>query len=40
MSHTWVFTYAPLLKKAFHKKKRKPGDRWRLDKTHLRVKGQ
>ncbi len=36
----WVVKYAPLLEKAFHKKKRQPGDRWRLDETYLRVKGQ
>jgi transposase-like protein len=25
---------------AFHKKKKRPGDRWRLDETYLKVKGQ
>ena len=35
----WVVKYAPLLKKSFHKKKRQPGDFWRLDETYLRVKG-
>ncbi len=36
----WVVKYAPLLEEAFHKKKKKPGDRWRLDETYLKVKGQ
>ncbi len=36
----WVIHYAPLLEKAFHKKKRKPGDRWRLDETYIKVKGE
>ena len=36
----WVFHYSPQLEKAFHKKKKKPGDRWRLDETYIRVKGQ
>ena len=28
------------LYKAFHKKKRQPGNRWRLDETYIKVKGQ
>ena len=36
----WVIKYVPLLKKAFHKKKKQTGDRWRLDETYLKVKGQ
>jgi putative transposase len=36
----WVIKYAPLLEKAFHKKKKKPGSRWRLDETYIKVKGQ
>jgi transposase-like protein len=36
----WVVHYAPKLEKAFHKKKRRAGDRWRMDETYLKVKGQ
>ena len=36
----WVIFYAPLLEKAFHKKKKRPGDRWRLDETYIKVKGE
>jgi transposase-like protein len=36
----WVIFYAPLLEKAFYKKKKRPGDRWRLDETYLKVKGE
>jgi putative transposase len=36
----WVIFYAPLLEKAFHKKNRRPGDRWRLDETYIKVKGE
>ena len=36
----WVIHYAPMLEKAFHNKKRKPGDRWRLDETYIKVKGE
>jgi len=36
----WVVHYAPELEKAFHKKKRNPGDRWRLDETYIKVKGE
>ncbi len=32
--------YTSLLEQAFHKKKKKPGDRWRLDKTYIKVKGK
>ncbi len=35
----WVVHYAPRLEQAFHKKK-KPGDRWRLDETYIKVKGE
>jgi transposase-like protein len=28
------------MEKAFHKKKKRPGDRWRLDETYIKVKGQ
>lgn len=36
----WVVHYAPLLEEVFHKKKKRPGDRWRLDETYIKVKGQ
>ncbi len=36
----WVVHYAPKLEKAFHKKKKRPGDRWRMDETYVKVKGQ
>ena len=36
----WVVHFAPRLEKAFHKKKKKPGSRWRMDETYLRVKGE
>ena len=35
----WVFKYAPELEKAFHQLKKRPGDRWRLDETYIKVKG-
>jgi putative transposase len=35
-----VVRYAPKLEKAFHQKKKRPGGRWRLDETYLKVKGQ
>ena len=36
----WVAHYAPKLEKAFHKNKKRPGDRWRMDETYIRVKGE
>ena len=36
----WVVHYSPKLEEAFHKRKRKPGNRWRLDETYIKVKGQ
>ena len=36
----WVIYYAPLLEKAFQKKKKRPGNRWRMDETYIKVKGQ
>ena len=35
-----VVHYAPKLEKAFHKKKKRPGDRWRMDETYLKVREQ
>jgi len=36
----WVVHYAPKLEKAFHKRKKRPGDRWRMDETYIKVRGQ
>ena len=36
----WVIKYAPLLEQVFHKKKKRTGDRWRLDEAYITVKGQ
>jgi len=36
----WVVHFAPKLEKAFHQLKKRPGDRWRLDETYIKVKGQ
>jgi len=36
----WVVHCAPKLEKAFHKKKRLPSNRWRMDETYLKVRGQ
>ena len=36
----WVVHYAPQLEEAFHWKKKRPGDRWRLDETYIKVKGK
>ena len=35
----WVVNYAPQLEPAFHGKKKRPGDRWRMDETTIKVKG-
>ncbi len=32
--------YALLLEKAFNQKKKRPGNRWRLDETYIKVKGE
>lgn len=36
----WIVHYAPKLEKAFHKKNKRSGDRWRLDETYIKVKGE
>ena len=36
----WVVHYSPQLERAFHAKKKTPGDRWRMDETYTKVKGQ
>ena len=33
----WVVHFSPELEKAFHKKKKRPGNRWRLNKTYIKV---
>jgi putative transposase len=35
----WVVHYAPQLEQAFNRKKKRPGDRWRMDETYIKVKG-
>ncbi|MBL4868218.1 MAG: IS6 family transposase [Pseudomonadales bacterium] len=35
----WVIHYSSQLEKAFHNKKKRPGDRWRMDETYLKIKG-
>ena len=36
----WVVHYAPKLERAFQSKKKRVGDRWRLDETYIKVNGQ
>jgi putative transposase len=36
----YVVHYVSKLEKTFHKKKKRPGDRWRMDETYLKVKGE
>ena len=36
----WVVHYTPQLEQAFHLKKKRPGDRWRMDETYIKIKGQ
>jgi transposase-like protein len=36
----WVVHYAPKLERTFQSKKKHVGDRWRLDETYIKVKGQ
>ena len=36
----WVVHYSPKLEETFHKKKRLPCMRWRLDETYIKVNGQ
>jgi putative transposase len=35
----WVVYYAPRIEKAFRKKKKRCGLRWRLDETYIKIKG-
>lgn len=34
----WVLIHAPQLEKDFHKKKKQPGNSWRLDETYIKKK--
>ena len=36
----WVVHYAPRLEKAFRREKKRVGDRWRMDETYIKVKGE
>ena len=36
----WVFKFSPLLEKEFRKRKKPVGNRWRLDETYIKVKGE
>lgn len=38
--HRWVIRMVPLLDKVFRRYKRRPGGRWRMDETYIRVRGQ
>ena len=36
----WVIDYAPQIEAAFQLKKKRPGKRWRMDETYIKVKGK
>jgi transposase-like protein len=36
----WVVHYAPRIEKAFRKNKKRIGNRWRLDETYIKIKGE
>ena len=36
----WVVHYAPRIEKAFRKTKKRVGNRWRLDETYVKIKGE
>jgi transposase-like protein len=36
----WVVHYAPRIEKAFRKNKKRVGNRWRLDETYVKIKGE
>jgi len=38
--HRWVIRLVPLLDKAFRRHKRTIGQRWRMDETYIKIKGQ
>ncbi|HYQ92499.1 MAG TPA: IS6 family transposase, partial [Candidatus Competibacteraceae bacterium] len=40
-SYRWVQKFTPLLEATFRKGKKRPvGNRWRMDETHIKIKGQ
>ena len=38
--HRWILHYSPQLDAAFRQKKKPAGNRWRMDETYIKVKGQ
>ena len=36
----WVFKFTPMLDKEFRKRKKRVGNRWRLDETYIKIKGE
>ena len=36
----WVVHYAPRIERAFRNNKKRAGDRWRLDETYVKIKGE
>lgn len=38
--YRWVIRLTPLLDRAFRRHKRALGDRWRMDETYIKIKGQ
>ena len=36
----WVVHYAPRIEEAFRKNKKRAGNRWRLDETYVKIKGE
>lgn len=40
MLHRWVIGLVPLLNKAFRRRKRLVGRRWRMGETYIKIKGQ
>lgn len=36
----WVFKFSPLFEKEFRKRKKPVGNRWRMDETYIKIKGE
>lgn len=36
----WIFKFSPLIEKEFRKRKKRVGNRWRLDETYIKIKGE
>ena len=36
----WIFKFSPLIEKEFRKRKKPVGNRWRLDETYIKIKGE